>query len=542
MLKSLNIKNYAIIDNLNIDFEKGFNAFTGETGAGKSIIVGALTYLIKGKADTSIIRTGEDKAIIEGVFDIDDYMKDMLDQADIDYDDELIVRRIISKDNKNSIKINQTSVTLQFLSDLLSDHIDVHSQKDSQYLLNKKNHLLLLDRYCNNQNLLSEYYIKFSEYTKLLNEYNELLNNTYNESEIDYIKYDSKELDDANLNVDEEIELVSKEKRYKDSEKYINALNTAISIYEDDNSVKDRLNTLIKELNIDDESINQIQNNIENSYYSLNDEISKLKDILYSLTDSDVNIEYIEERLYLYSKLKRKHGLDTQGLINKRQELKDKLQFFEDKDLVLNEKLNAVNKAKNESLVIANRIHEIRVSNGSMLEKDIINQCNDLMLNNVNFKVSINTVELNKKGIDDIEFFISLNKGEELKPLKNVASGGEISRLMLALKTIFTKLSECSLVIFDEIDTGVSGKVALSMGKKMKTISKDVQTLSITHLAPVAACADNHYYIYKTDNSNTRVKKLDYNERIEELANISSTEKTDNSISAAKELYKLGQE
>ena len=542
MLKSLNIKNYAIIDNLNIDFEKGFNAFTGETGAGKSIIVGALTYLIKGKADTSIIRTGEDKAIIEGVFDIDDYMKDMLDQADIDYDDELIVRRIISKDNKNSIKINQTSVTLQFLSDLLSDHIDVHSQKDSQYLLNKKNHLLLLDRYFNNQYLLSEYYIKYSEYTKLLNEYNELLNNTYNESEIDYIKYDLKELDDANLNVDEEIELLSKEKRYKDSEKYINALNTAISIYEDDNSVKDRLNTLIKELNIDDESINQIQNNIENSYYSLNDEVSKLKDILYSLTDSDVNIEYIEERLYLYSKLKRKHALDTQGLINKRQELKDKLQFFEDKDLVLNEKLNAVNKAKNESLVIANKIHEIRVSNGSMLEKDIINQCNDLMLNNVNFKVSINTVELNKKGIDDIEFFISLNKGEELKPLKNVASGGEISRLMLALKTIFTKLSECSLVIFDEIDTGVSGKVALAMGKKMKTISKDVQTLSITHLAPVAACADNHYYIYKTDNSNTRVKKLDYNERIEELANISSTEKTDNSISAAKELYKLGQE
>lgn len=542
MLKNLTIKNYAIIDELNIDFNKGFNVFTGETGAGKSIIVGALSLLNQGKADSSIIRTGQNKAIIEGVFDIEEYMKPLLDEVDIDYDDELIIRRTISSDNKNSIRINECNVTLNFLNNLFNEYIDIHSQRDSQYLLNKKNHLSLLDKYAHNIKLVNEYKIEFNKYNGLLNEYNDLLNNTYNEKEIEYYRFDFKELEDAKLNIDEENDLISKEKLYKDSEKYINLLANVINLYEDDNSIKDRLNSLIKEINIDDEEIMNVRENIKNLYYSLNDEIEKFKNKLSLITDEDINIEYIEERLFTYSKLKRKHNTDINGLIVLKDELKNKLAFFEDKDSVLNEKLAALNKQKNIALLLAKKIDTQRKESALTLEKEIVMQCEELMLNNIIFKVNINEVELNANGIDDVEFYISLNKGEDLKPLKNVASGGEISRLMLALKTIFTRLSNSILVVFDEIDTGVSGKVALSMGKKMKQISKDTQTLAITHLAPVAACADNHYYIYKTNESNTKVKELSKQEIIEELASISSTESSQKAIDAAKELYKLAQE
>lgn len=545
MLKSLYVKNYAIIDELNIDFNSGFNVFTGETGAGKSIIVGALSFLIRGKADTSVIRTGQDKAIIEGIFSIEDYMKDSLKENDIDFDDELIIRRVISKDGHNSIKINQCSVTLNYLVDLFDEHIDIHSQKDSQYLLNKKNHLSLLDRYCDNSDLLSEYKDKYSIYTKVLSEYNELLNNTYNESELEFINFDYKELCDANLNVEEEITLQDKEKRYKSAEKYITTLTNSIGLFDEDNGVKQNLKLLIKELNLDDKDIEQTRTNIENLYYSLEDEVSKLRSILSSFTDDDLDINKIEERLYVYSKLKRKHGLDVQGLIDKQNKLKDKIKFFENKDVVLKEKKDSVDKLYNECLTIANKIHEIRSSKAKQLEKDIIKQTEDLMLNNVQFNVKIDKVDINANGIDNVEFYVSLNKGEDLKPLKDVASGGEISRLMLALKTIFTSLSDCVLAIFDEIDSGVSGKVGLAMGQKMKSISKNTQVLAITHLAPVAACGDAHYFIYKQDNSEasaTHIKQLNKDEIINELASISSTDTSDKAIAAAKELYKLAQE
>lgn len=545
MLKSLYVKNYAIIDELNIDFNSGFNVFTGETGAGKSIIVGALSFLIRGKADTSVIRTGQDKAIIEGIFSIENYMKDSLKENDIDFEDELIIRRVISKDGHNSIKINQCSVTLNYLVDLFDEHIDIHSQKDSQYLLNKKNHLSLLDRYCDNSDLLSQYKDKYSIYTKALSEYNELLNNTYNESELEYINFDYKELCDANLNVEEEITLQDKEKRYKSAEKYITTLTNSIGLFDEDNGVKQNLKLLIKELNLDDKDIEQTRTNIENLYYSLEDEVSKLRSILSSFTDDDLDINKIEERLYVYSKLKRKHGLDVQGLIDKQSELKNKIKFFENKDVVLKEKKDSVDKLYNECLTIANKIHEIRSTKAKQLEKDIIKQTEDLMLNNVQFNVKIDKVDINANGIDNVEFYVSLNKGENLKPLKDVASGGEISRLMLALKTIFTSLSDCVLAIFDEIDSGVSGKVGLAMGQKMKSISKNTQVLAITHLAPVAACGDAHYFIYKQDDSEasaTHIKQLNKDEIINELASISSTDTSDKAIAAAKELYKLAQE
>ncbi len=545
MLKSLYIKNYAIIEELELSFSDGFTVFTGETGAGKSIIVGALSYLIKGKADPSVIRRGADKAIIEGIFSIEDYMKEALDEADIDYDDELIIRRVISADNHNSIKINQCSVTLAFLTSLFEEHIDIHSQKDSQYLLNKKNHLTLLDRYVKQEDLFDQYRTSYREYKKADSQYKELLNNTYSERELEFYRFDLNELEEAKLDLEEEDDLLNKEKRYKSAEKYITTLNSAIEIFDGDAGIKEQLSTLIRGLNLDDEVVNDVKDKIENIYYDLNDQTDRLKQILSSFGDEDLNIEYIEERLYTYSKLKRKHATDTQGLLDKLNELKEKIAFFDDREYVLAEKKKELDQLYQKALAKAKKIHEIRAEKAKALQEEVVRHANDLVLPNTVFEIVLNPVDLNSNGIDDVEFYVAMNKGEMPKPLKNAASGGEISRLMLALKAVFNAYSATSLAIFDEIDTGVSGKVALAIGQKIADIAKSTQVLCITHLAAVAACAKEHFYIYKNDEAgytNTSVKQLNQDEIINELAMISTSENSKAALDAARQLYKTAQE
>ncbi|MBQ2233110.1 MAG: DNA repair protein RecN [Erysipelotrichaceae bacterium] len=545
MLKSLYIKNYAIIEELELSFSDGFTVFTGETGAGKSIIVGALSYLIKGKADPTVIRRGADKAIIEGIFSIEDYMKEALDEADIDYDDELIIRRVISADNHNSIKINQCSVTLAFLTSLFEEHIDIHSQKDSQYLLNKKNHLTLLDRYVKQEDLFDQYRTSYREYKKADSQYKELLNNTYSERELEFYRFDLNELEEAKLDLEEEDDLLNKEKRYKSAEKYITTLNSAIEIFDGDAGIKEQLSTLIRGLNLDDEVVNDVKDKIENIYYDLNDQTDRLKQILNSFGDEDLNIEYIEERLYTYSKLKRKHATDTQGLLDKLNELKEKIAFFDDREYVLAEKKKELDQLYQKALAQAKKIHEIRAEKAKALQEEVVRHANDLVLPNTVFEIVLNPVDLNSNGIDDVEFYVAMNKGEVPKPLKNAASGGEISRLMLALKAVFNAYSATSLAIFDEIDTGVSGKVALAIGQKIADIAKSTQVLCITHLAAVAACAKEHFYIYKNDEAgytNTSVKQLNQDEIINELAMISTSENSKAALDAARQLYKTAQE
>ena len=541
MLKSLSIKNYAIIDSLSIDFERGFNVFTGETGAGKSIIVGALSFLLKGKSDASIIKSGQDKAIIEGVFEISDKtIIELLKSQDIEVDNEIIVKRVISNNNKNSIKINESNVTLNFLTELFSKYVDIHSQKDNHFLFDKKNQLSLLDRYADNYKLLAEYKDLYNSYKTLLKEYDELVNNAYNESEIEYLKFDYEELNDANLDVNEESELEAKESRFKSKEKYITALSESLSLYDQNYGIKENLYNLSNLLDLDDEQISEISSNIKDIYYNLDDHISKLRNILDSFNDGDLNIEEVEERLYLYSKLKRKHKTDIKGLIELKESLKTKLALFEDKDQVLNSKNKEINKIKNNLNDLAIKIHESRINAAKALIKEVSDEAKDLLLNNIVFKIGFNDVEFNELGKDEVEFMVSLNKGEDIKPLRNVASGGEISRLLLALKVVFARLSNMDLLILDEIDSGVSGKVALKVGEKISKISKDVQVLCISHLAPVAAFADAHYLIYKKDDKTstyTNISRLNKEETIKELAIISNTSTADSAVSAAKELF-----
>ena len=398
MLKSLSIKNYAIIDKLNIEFDDGFMCFTGETGAGKSIIVGALTFLLRGRSDTSIIKSGRDKAIVEGVFEIKDKeIISKLNEQDIDVDNnEVIVKRVISSDNRSSIKINQSTVTLSFLQDLFSKYVDIHSQKDAGYLYNKKKHIELLDKYAGDYDVIEDYLKEYRIFKKLDDEYNDLINNTYSEAQIDYLRYDFNELDEAKLSLEEENELESKEKKYKQAEKYLTSLNSALELYNGESGIDEKLHDLLNCLNIDDEEIVNIKDRINNLYYELSENIDSLNKILSGFDDEDNNIEYIEERLYLYSKLKRKHKTDTEGLIKLKDELNEKLRFFDDRDMVLSAKKKERDKAYNNAKQQALKLHNIRIEQAGKLEEEIMKEGRELLLNNLNFHAEINETELTK--------------------------------------------------------------------------------------------------------------------------------------------------
>lgn len=543
MLKFLSVKNYAIIDDLSIDFGKGFNVFTGETGAGKSIIIGALTFLFRGRSDASIIKTGKDKAVIEGVFETDDKdVIDTLNDNDIDYDGELIIRRTISKEKGSSIKINGSSVTLSFLSALSDRLFDIHSQRDSIYLLDPKRQLNLIDRFAGTD--MTSYKVKYDNFRKIQKEISDMESTELSDREIEFIRFDLQELESAGISIEEEDELAQKEKMYANFRLYTEIQQLIANLYDSDGGIKESLYELISRTDIQDEFIISKREAIDNIYYSLDDTIEQLKTYLSRLSDEPVDIDSIQERQYVYSKLKRKHKTDTEGLIRLKADLKSRIDLYSDRDQILAEMRNRLNTAYNELLEAAGELSSIRRKASDELQMKVHEHTSDLLLPNCRFEIELKPKEPSANGADDIEFMVSMNKGEVLKPLRNTASGGELSRLMLALKTVFASLNSVELMVFDEIDTGVSGKVAKAVGLKMSAIAKSVQVICITHLAPVAAFSDAHFFIYKEDDgehSATKVKELNDENKITELALISSGSDDEKSRIAAAELYKEAQ-
>lgn len=538
MLKRLNIKNYAIIKDISIEFSKGFNVFTGETGAGKSIIVGALLCLAGQRADSSVVKTGSDKSVIEGIFDINDKYAALLTDASIDFDDELIVRRVINKDGKNSIFVNDNSVTLNFLNKLFKDDIDIHSQKENFYLLNANNHLRLLDIYAEDRDILEEYHELFNVYDKRKKEFDSFLEEDFNLRDLDYFKYSLEEINNANLSIQEEEDLLNREKYYKSFKKDMERVRIALSLYNDDRGIKDLLYELRRSI-ADNELLKSSYDVINDLYYSLEDEMNNVSNTFESFDLSEEEINHIEERLYEINRLKRKYQTDIKGILELKAELIIKINKFEDRENYIQKETEIIEKLKEKAFKKAKDLSKIRKEKALQLEKNVIKELHDLLLSNVQFKIDFQDKNMSFDGIDDVEFMISLNAGESLKALNKVASGGEISRVMLGLKTIFTRLNNTSLVVFDEIDNGVSGKVAFTVGKKMHDIAKDTMVIAITHLAPVAAFADNHLYIYKSDSdgiTSTTIKKLNDEEIISELAMISSSIINGQTKTAAQEL------
>lgn len=550
MLVTLNVKNFAIIDNIQIDFTKGLTVLTGETGAGKSLIIDAISLLFGDRASTDLVRFGEQKAVIEGLFsNYDNKIIDYLQEFEIDYDldDYLIVKREIHSTGKSVCKINNQNVTLNQLKQI-SEYIgDIHSQLETFGLINPKNYLSFLENEKINE-LLFEYNELLKKYKKAKSDLNNL--NTKIEEDInkqDFLKFQLNELSKAKLDINEELNLQNEIKILSNSENVKNLIVSLKEIFNGDSldNIYESI-TLFDKLSKFDDRFIEMKKIVEEAYYNL-EAISTDKLLISSNYDFDESkFNDINERLGLYSDLKRKYKKNTSEIIEYYNDIKHDLEAIENFDITKKELEDQVNNYYKETLNKALEIRDIRINNAKNIVEEISSHLQDLHLNNVNFEITFNKIEevsFQKDGIDQIDFFISFNKGEPMKPLSKTASGGELSRFMLALKTVLGDNLPMQTKIFDEIDSGVSGNIAYSIGKKLHKISEKSQVLCITHLPQVASISDNHYKISKIVDENgrtiTKIELLSLEDKIIEVASmISNGKPTEASIKYAEELVK----
>ena len=540
MIRNLYIRNFVLIDEVNLEFEKGFSSFTGETGAGKSIMIDAISLLAAERASSSFVMKGKEKAVIEGTFDLsgDPYALSVLKEAGFEVSDDVTFTREILSSGKSSARIDHRIVPLSLLRETLKYEIDIHGQRDNAYLLNTASHERLLDEFLDDRDLLEQTKEAFDVYDRLKEEREQALTETYNENDLEFLNYQIDEIRSAKLQEGEEEELAAKEKQYRSMKSSLEKLTAVFELY--DEQISGPFYELMKTVaSMHTEKADEISETVSDSYYSLNDAVEQLRDYYESYDFSEEEINAIEERLFEIQRLKRKYGRTVEIINEKADEMERQVEMITHRAEYLEKKNREVEAAYSAYLKKAQKLSDVRRKRSHELDELIRANLCDLMLENARFKTEITDRSASRTGIDRVEFLISMNKGEDLKPLSLTASGGELSRLMLGLKEIFTRLQGIQTVIFDEIDTGVSGPVATAIGRKMKSLAKDCQVFAVTHLAQVAACADMHYHVSKSsDDTNTRteVHLMDPQEFTEQLALIASGEITKSSLAAAQEL------
>ena len=548
MIQQLLIKNFTIIDDLTLDFDDSFNVLTGETGAGKSIIIDALGLLLGDRASAALVRTGAKKAYIEGNFLLNNVLKSKIEEIlDDEIEDTLILSKDIYEDGRSVSKVNGRSTTLNIIKQIAQAMIDIHSQHDNQYLLNIKFYLTLLESFGDKEykSLKNNFINEYKEYQNKNKKYEEILNSHYSEDEIDFIRFQVKELENLNLKENEIEELEEEQKRINSFEKIANNANEAINALYSDQGAINSLYFAKKALeNLSSfKDFEEFIEPINDLYYRCVDLNEGIKDAMSSLDFDENRLEEIQNRLYQINKFKRKYGNSYQDIQNSLIELQEKLKIYDEHEILLSRYEKEKNEALSRAMKSANVLSSKRKELAKILENKIIQQLKDLYLENARFSIDFKTsVNLTNDGLDKIDFLISMNPGQPLQSLSKVASGGEISRLMLGLKVLFSKHFGISTIIFDEVDTGVSGKVARAVGLKMKELSSDIQVISITHLPQVASLADSHYHVSKiAENNTTRtiVNKLNKDEQIQEIAKLLSGDTiTSGALENARELIK----
>ena len=537
MISTLHIKNIGIIDDLSIDLNEGLNVLTGETGAGKTLIIDSLGIISGGRFSKEMIRKGETNSFVEIC------MYEPENENSID--GNIIVSREINSNGKNMCKINGRMVTVNELKNFMSKFIEIHGQNDNQSLLDNKFHLKYLDGFIGDKIIDTKKQYK-EKYEKYLEIKQELKNNYGDEKErerkLDLLRYQFNEIEEANLKVNEEDNLEEKRKLMLNSEKISKNLNEAdIAIGE--NSI-DSINTAIRALekieNID-KKYEDISSNLKNIYYELQEisrDISEHKEDVYF--DEQERNE-VEERLDLIYNLKRKYGNDVQEILNYKDEIEAEINHIENLDEYNNKLKKELKQLKQEMTTLAEKMHELRNEYGKVLSININKVLEDLEMKNANINIHVdyNEEEYYENGKDIVEFYITTNLGEDEKQLAKIASGGEMSRIMLAIKKVLADTDKMPVLIFDEIDTGISGKAAGAVAEKLNGISKNHQVLCISHLPSIAAIADYNYFISKrviNERTNTNIKLLNEKETLEEIARISSGEINDATIQYAMQL------
>ena len=540
MLSTLHIKNIGIIDDLSIDFNEGFNILTGETGAGKTLIIGSLAILAGGRFSKEMIRKGEEHSLIEASI--------FYPQSELAEDGNIIVSREIYLNGRNTCKINGKLVTVAELKNFMSKVIDIHGQHDNQNLLDATKHIKYLDGFIGTdlENAKSEY----KEYFKQYNEIQAKLKNNYGDEtektrRLDLLRYQFNEIEVAKLKIGEDQELEEKHKLMMNSQKLKENLEQVDSNI-NENAIEYISNSIRCLEKIEDygEKYKEKLSELKSIYYELQETARDLSNLKEDADFDEYERDEVERRLDVITSLKRKYGSNVQEIIDYKEKLKDEIDKITNVDEINEALRKKLKETENKMKALCSKINEIRNKYSIILANKINKELKDLEMPNAKFNIKIEKQEeYNSNGYDKVEFIICTNVGEEYKELTKIASGGEMSRIMLAIKTVLADVDEVPILIFDEIDTGISGKAAKAVAEKMKLISKTHQTLCITHQATIAAQGNSNYYIYKEveqGKTKTNVKQLNETETIYEIARIANGEITEVAIQNAKELRKVG--
>ena len=550
MLKQLHISNYALIDELSVSFESGFNVITGETGAGKSILLGALGFALCDRADTSVLYDKEKKCVVEAQFILDDeLLKPLFESNDLDFEAECIFRRELTPQKKSRAFINDTPVALQTMKEIGCQLVDIHSQHDSLLLTDADFQLQLLDEIAKNGEILATYQTAYGNYNTLKRKLNELKEAaTKNTAENDYLKFQLDELDKANLKEGEYTDIEQTLGVMENAEEIKTLLVTANGLLDEtENAILGQVNELSSALS----RLKHLLPDTENLQERIDSLKVELKDIAYDLHRKEDDTQFDEEQLQslqerydLLSRLMMKHRVnDFEELIALRDSLKEKLGAFENIDEAIAKAEKELKESEALLLKLAQALHDKRCEAATAFGGRVSELVRQLAMPFAQFQVSVECLEnFGNKGTDEIRFLFSANKGIAVDDIRRVASGGELSRLMLSIKSAVSGYNYIPTLIFDEIDTGVSGEVAAKIGGIMQQMGHSLQLISITHLPQVASQAEHHYFIYK-DNEGTRtqshIRLLDSEERITELAKMLSNDKvTPEALRAAEVLMK----
>lgn len=531
MLSNLQIENIAVIKSASIDFENGFNVMTGETGAGKSIVIDSLNAILGERTSRELIRSGADSASVCAEFqNVGDNVKNELEKLGIEKDDTLIVSRKLTPDGKNVCRINGMPATVSMLKALGVQLVNIHGQLDNQSLLSPETHCSFIDKLAGSGRELNEFKELYSLYIKKENELKSL-NTDINEKNrrLDILNYQIEEIQKADIRPGEKDELTEKLGFLRNAEKVLDLLHTAYAALNGDDEMPgaadvaaDAASKLLSAADYSSD-FTETANGVNDAAMNLSAYTEELRDKIYSLDYDPNETERAEERLDVIYRLSQKYGdseEDILAYLENAEKERDALSFSDERA----EQLRAeTEKAYNEALAAAKKLSEIRIEAGKKFSADVERELAFLDMPSVKFIVNDSVGELYENGIDNIEFLLSANAGEEPKPLSKIASGGELSRIMLAIKCVLSELDDIDTLIFDEIDSGVSGRAALKIAAKMKELSKTHQVICVTHLAQIAAFADEHKLISKEEKDGrtyTCIASLDYNGRKYELARI----------------------
>ena len=546
MIESLYIENFAIIDQVQIDFQSGMTVLTGETGAGKSIIIDAIGQLIGQRSQPSFVKNGADYAFIEGVFSSNKEIDKILLDNNFPIDEHLVISKKINRDGKSAIKINYRNSSQLLLKKIMSQIVDIHSQFETHQLFNESYHLKLLDNFIGNEltDLKKEYLTLYQTYKNLNQKYLSLTKEELTDEQLDFYLAQLEEIEELDLENFDEEEFLKERNNLLNYEKNSQHIKNYKALMDSSKGIMDLFKQSLNELSyleIDDIKHNYDQ--LYDLYYTVDGINQDIYDQFSQSYFSEEHYNEVQETFFKLNKLKRKYGQTIDAIIDFKNSLIEKIELFKNRDQMIENINLKLKETENQLIYYAKKISILRKNKALELEKEVKYILNQMYLQQVQFKFDFQINDFNDNGIDNVKIVVSTNSGQPLQPLQKIASVGELSRIMLAIKAVSQNSKDGGTIIFDEADTGVSGKVAESIGHVMKKISKKQQVVCITHLAQVACFANNHLFIEKEQMDNTskvHVRLLNEKESVYELAKmISGKEITQQSIDHAKKLKEI---